>query len=235
MELTRRFSKLVIASLTAALAAAGCQDVQTFVTGDQFSAAPENSPRVEVEVVVDVPDSFYDSLEGKEARELDQAIRDRVLGLADIGMRLYPVPTESYGKGDAHPPYKMSVQVKELLVEVDHKMVEEDGAEPRIEASVRGVGCSAATVIEKRREGGPSLVVGRSNGVSQIRSSRKQDNASVSTKYPVVQAKGDDAQDLWVSREEVLQAVERAVVLSLRELTEPIDRDLAVGSDAKML
>jgi hypothetical protein len=127
----------------------------------------------------------------------------------------------------------MMVTVKELLVEVDHDMIEEEGFEPRIESSVRSVGCSATAVVEKRRADAPPLVVGKSHGSSQIRVSNKE-QAAGATAYPVVQS-GSDAEDLEVTRQQVLEAVERAVVLALRELVEPIDRDLALGADAEML
>ena len=92
---------LVATALAAALCSGACQDVHTFVTGEQFVAPPEESPRVEVELVVEVPDAFYDALEGEDRDELEQAIAERVLSLADLGMRFYPVPTSEYGGGDA--------------------------------------------------------------------------------------------------------------------------------------
>lgn len=232
MERTRTSligSMFAFTALAAAVSSAGCQDVHTFVTGERFLAPPEESPRVEIELVVEVPDSFFDALQGEDEKELALAISERVLGLADVGMRFYPVPTDEYGRGDAHPPYRLSVSFEDLIVDIDHEMIEEEDQAPRIESSVRDLGCSATAVVEKRRDDAPALVVGTGRGIGKVRVHAPDPEAAPSPTYDVTRASRDD-ELLTVSREDVLLAVEKAALAALREIVKPVDRELSQES-----
>jgi len=217
---------LALVALTLGLGSASCQDVHAFVTGEKFFKAPKGSPRVEVELVVKVQDSFYQSLEvpGGTA-ELDRAIADRVLALADVGMRFYPILSSEYGKKAGRPEHIMLVTVEDLVVNTQNRMVEEKGAEPRIDSSVQSLDCTASTSVEKRRGEGPPLVVGASPGTGHSRVKSGSEGAETSTTYRL---KRDSAEgpDLYVSKEDILASVEKAVVSGLREVVEAVDRDL---------
>ena len=115
-------------ALSLGLGTAACQDMHAFMTGDPFYKASKESPRVEVEVVVDIEGSLYDGLVDVEnERELNEAISYVVLSLADVGLRFYPILSQDYGKKDTHPQHRMVVQVQELVIDTEHELVEDRG------------------------------------------------------------------------------------------------------------
>lgn len=225
---------IACAFLLSALASAGCQDLNALVTGDPFFAAREDVPRVEVELVVDVEDSVFESFDARHRSELEETITDEVLSLADVGMRFYPVPSSDYGEGDAHPARLMVVRIEDLVVRTEEETVEEEGSDPRVESFVSGVECSASASLEKRRESAPPLLVAEDHGESRVgvRAGRETEAEEARDSFPL---SGDQSgeEPLRVPREKVARAVEKAVVTALRGLMAPVDRDLRAEGEGE--
>src|SRR5688572_22233659 len=100
---------LATLGLAAVLGLSGCQDMTTFVTGEHFPKAPENTRRIEVELVVDVDPAMWGDL--VDHGELEARIVEQVQTVADLGMRFYPVLSGEYGEGDSRPEHVLTVRV----------------------------------------------------------------------------------------------------------------------------
>lgn len=214
---------LALAGAAAALSLGSCQDVSTFVTGENYPRAPKNSPRVELEVVVQIGDQFYDSL-GKEDM-LDDGISERVLSESDMGMRFYPVAGSDYEDDVQRPTYVLTVQLRSMDVKVDTKEIEKKDEPTRTEHSVGSVDCVAAATLRKRREGRPALLVGESTGKGHVfvrSQSTSEDEAVI---YPV---NSQSKNQLYVTESDLLDAVDEAVVDALRGLIKSVDRELSL-------
>ncbi len=213
--------------VAAALGSTACQDLSTFVTGEKFLRAPEESPRVEVEVEVVVEDSFYDLLEPiGDREELEAAMAQVVLSLADVGMRFYPILSEDYGNDSARPPHLMVVRIQEMGLEIDHETVEQEGHAPRIVMAVEGVACTASAAVQKRRQGAPPLVIGIGNGQGRVRTTQASALIGGQAAYGV-KHESPDQQSLLVHRQDLLAAIEKSVVDALREIMPSVDREFA--------
>jgi hypothetical protein len=228
LPLRRAFTTL---GLAAALGLAGCQNVSTFVTGEKFPKPPQNSPRIEVELTVEVDEGVWGDL--VERGDLETAIRAHVHEIADLGMRFYPVLSSQYAEGDARPDYVLAVRVTELAIETDHRSVEKKDEAPRIESKVKGLDGAATAVVQRRRGGGPALVVANAAGeghVFAVSQARVQElSAEGQPVFGVV--KIDPAhQDLRVCESDVLETVDEAVVEALRGVIKGVDRELAIGA-----
>jgi len=205
--------------------------MHTLMTGDPFYAAPEASVRTEIELLVDIDESVFEGLEGiGDEGALRAEIAKVVLDLADVGLRFYPVLANEYGQKDIRPERMMVVQVQGLSINVENKLIEEKDQAPRIESSVKSLTCSVDASVKKRRAQGPSLSIGDSEGVGNLRVKDSSETAAVT--YQVKHDSADE-QPLEISRQDVLDAVEKAVVDALRELVKPIDRDLAPSESAQ--
>jgi len=239
----KRIQTIVSAAGLALLVTAGssCQDMNTFFTGEKFSRAPEGSPRVEAELTVRVDDAFMEAFASvEEAVELGGATAELVLDLADVGTRFYPVPSEEYESPESRPRYYMEVEIDGLAFGFDTETVSVpatgeavDGEEeaPVVETAtvtnvvLRTVTCSASAWLKKRRKEAPSLVVGHSNAEGVVRVPIEIDIEAES--YTV---RSDDGQAVAVRREDVLEAVDRAVVGALRDMVRAVDREFAFDS-----
>lgn len=222
-----RRTALAFVALSLAFGATSCQDMHAFVTGDQFFKAPKGAPRVEVELVVEVDDACYAQLAEDADREaLNAAIADTVLSYADVGMRFFPILTDTYESRDARPERMMTVRVEKIGINTEHERMEEEGEAPWVESSVKSLDSMATASLEKRRKGAPSLVVGRGMGKSHVRAKSDDEFADGKPTYHV-KREADDHEELWVTNEDVQDAVGKAVINALREIVEPADRDLA--------
>ena len=190
-------------------------------------AAPEGAPRVEVELVVDVQDPFFDALETEDVEELRESVTELALSLADVGMRFYPVLSEHYEDDAARPPYLMVVRVEDLDVDVREETIKEKDQEPRVHHSAAGMVCTVVSSLEQRREGAPALIVGRSSISSRWRGSRDDDELGAVPTYTVAED-GGARHGVRVAREDVLSAVDKAMVRSMRELVEAVDREFSI-------
>jgi len=208
-------------SLTAVLTvplllAASCQTI---------SKAPEGSPRVEAELVVLVGDDFLGALEDTDADSpLVGAIEDKALSLADVGLRFYPVLSTEYAAGMHKPEYRLTIDVRQLDVLLDHKMVEKEGEDPVIVTRVDRIACTVAAAFDRNIEGRPTLPAGRSLVTSELRPDTSSTDASG---YRV--EGGTDDKPLVVSEKDILAVVDRAVTMALKQLEEPIDREFSAG------
>lgn len=211
---------LAVAALT--IGAAGCQDMRTFMTGEPFEKAPEHSERVEVELFVRLDEAVFADLDGDAVRtELELATHDTVLDLADVGLRFYAIPTDDYGDADAHPEHVLRVEIESLTVHTEQELVEQEGQEPWMRTFVDHVSCTASAAVEKRRPDGPPLVVGRARGVGRT---GVDDEPHGPTAFAVVH---ESEAELTVSKHALLETIEEAVIVALREVVEPVDRELA--------
>ena len=225
---------LATLGFTAALALAGCQDMSTFVTGEKFPKPPEHSPRIEVELTLDVDEGVWGDL--VEHGDLEAAIQARVHEVADLGMRFYPVLSSQYVEGNARPEYVLAVRVTELAIETDHRHVEKKNEAPRIESKVKGLDARATVVVQRRREGGPALVVSNADGEGHVFAVGQARVEELSAEgQPVFGVVKTDAmhQDLRVCESDVLQTVDEAVVDALRGVIKGVDRELGIGAPAK--
>lgn len=193
-------------------------------------SAPEGSPRTEIEVFVDVADDFLSPLaEEVERGDVERIADDAVLAVADMGLRFYPVLSEHYASDHTHPDYTMRVELMDLEVLLDHDLIEEEDEDPYIETSVKEVVCVAVATIERRRPGGPALVVGRSRADAEVRASDIEGPMAVFA----LRRKAEDGSTLYVTRQDVVDAVERAVERALVRLQKPIDREFAPVEDGE--
>ena len=156
---------------------------------------------------------------------------DVALSLADVGMRFYPVPSDEYGSNDARPPYMMTLRIQDLAVNIDHDLIEEEGQEPWIESSVKSMDCTVTATIERRRKGAPSLVVGHTKDTGRVRVNYDPEDFVGQTTY-VVTWESDDPQELLIIKQDVLDAVEEALVDSLRDLVKAVDREFSLPEDS---
>ncbi|HVS18817.1 MAG TPA: hypothetical protein VMT18_09485 [Planctomycetota bacterium] len=224
---------LATLGLAAALGLAGCQDMTTFVTGEKFPKPPEGSPRIEVELTVDVDEAVWGDLTAHG--DLEQDIAAQIAGDADLGMRFYPVLDGEYGDDDVRPDYLLAVRVTELTVATDHRRVEKKDEPPRVESKVKTLDCVATAVVQRRRESGPALVVANAEGkghVYAVSQSRIEELAVEGQPTFEVFKTDPSHQDLRVCRSDVLQAVDRAVVDALRGVIKGIDRELGLDRPA---
>lgn len=223
-----------LALIALAVSATACQDLNAFVTGEKFLRAPEESPRVEVELQVVVEESFYGLLEPVGDREeLEAAMAQTVLAMADVGMRFYPILSADYASDDARPPHLMVVQVRDLALAIDHETIEEEGHAPRFEAALEGVACSVTAGVQRRRKGAPPLVIGIGNGAGQVRIAKGESSFGGQTAY-AVRHEAEGQQSLQVQRQDILDALEKGVVDAFRELMPPIDREFAPVPDDEL-
>lgn len=224
---------LVLVAFLATLTAPGCQDLNTMITGEKFTSPAEGSPRVEVELDIDMQDTYGGVLVGADqVVELNDATSELVLSIADVSLRFYPILSEQYGSDEARPPHRMIVEIHELAVNLDQEMIEEEGEEPLIQSFVKSVECVASAKVERRRADGPPLVIGRGKGKGHTRVRNDPERLDAHTSYSVKRP-SESGEDLRVTQEEMLATVEEAVVDALREVMKAVDRDFALANGAQ--
>ena len=188
------------------------------------STAPKGSPRVEVELETTVHDQFLDALvDVDQDSELVAAIRKAIESEADLGLRFYATPSETYSKGDTRPEYLMTVDVTDLEIEFKNKMIEEEGQEARIESSVGKVRANVSTSVQKRREGGPPLTVASGQGSSVTTAETKPEVIDVEAGYEPV----FDSATLKVLERDIVKTVQAAAERAMKSMLKAIDREFA--------
>lgn len=201
------FSSLVSCLL---LAAAACEGI---------SSAPKGSPRVEVEIALEVDDSYTGALQGSD-EALRQAIAELVRSKGDIGLRFYPVLSDSYQSGDNRPPYVLNVKAHDLNITVGQKTIETGGGAPKTESVVERLECRVSSRIVKRRAKGPELLVASSSANKKL----------VATRDPGPGYAVATSPQARVSRTDLLAALDAALTKAFRELVPAVDRELALES-----
>ena len=184
--------------------------------------APRDVPRVEIELDVDVEPGFLDPLTDADAA-LEESVRAVVRSEADLGLRFYPTPSESYGPNDTRPPYRMSVDIDSLNVRFKRTTVEEEGQVPWVRTSVDKISCSVRAAVERRRDDGPALEVGRGSATVESGASRSRDDLDIVREY----ALAFQGERVTVRESDLLEAVEKATKKALAQLRTPIDREFA--------
>ncbi len=207
-----------IAYVPALLAWLFCPSCQT------VSSAPEGSPRLELEVVVDVDPSYAGKLQ-VTGEDFTRSVRDLVLSKADVGMRFYPVLSTQYQPKDPRPEYLMTVRVEDLDVALEHRTITKVDADPVVETFVKHVGCAVSTELTKRRKTGPPLTVGRANG----RGTTVVTGGEKETREPTCMLKRETGKpELTVSRADLLQGIGLALDRALVEVVASADREVSI-------
>ena len=85
-----------------------------------------------------------------DRQPLTRRIEDAVLSRADLGLRFYPVLARQYASGSHHPEYLMTIDVRALDFDIDHRTITHPDSDPVIETFVRQVDCSVATSASTR-------------------------------------------------------------------------------------
>jgi hypothetical protein len=197
--------------LPLALPSLACQSIK---------AAPEGSPRVEVELAVEVDPAVYDPF----AEEVDRAqlralIEDTVLPLSDVGLRFYPVPTEAYQDGDVHPEYALTIHVQRFDVLLEHKLIEVEGQAPFIRTTLEQADAHSSVVFERRREGAPPLLVGSAQGAGDAKVVPEE------TGDLLLRHETQDGESILLPHASFTHAIEESVEKALGLLQKPIDRE----------
>jgi hypothetical protein len=223
--------KRALTALCTLPALAGCQDMRAFVTGETFVNASADSERIEIELVVEFHDGFFDSFADKEeVQELRRDVKDLVIDLADVGLRFYPIELDKYGSQDVRPAHVMYVTVEELTFDTRHEWVERDGGRT-MKSTLEGTGCRVSASVQQRRDGAPSLVVVRSEGTGDTHADNSP--GGLQRRSYRVKRESPDHERLRVAKPEVLNAVEEAVIDALRDIVKPVDRHLATQRAAQ--
>jgi hypothetical protein len=190
-------------------------------------AIPETDPRwerQELEVSVEVDPLISDLLqEAGDAPALESVVSQAVLGLADVGLRFYAVPSETYAEGEERPAYHLTVHVQDVRAypsSVTSHAASEAPGEPGLDR----ICCTAVATLMKRRGNGPPLMVGKSTGTGQARA--QEASASLSTMREFELRSTDPYRPPTRLRSDELTAsIQEAVVGALRALVAPIDRE----------
>ncbi|MEM7306659.1 MAG: hypothetical protein AAF682_08315 [Planctomycetota bacterium] len=190
------------------------------------SAAPEGSPRVEVELRVEVDEAVFSPFDPSVDREaILELIDGAVQPLADVGLRFYPVPAEVYTEGDERPEYALTVRVEKFEVTLDHELIEEENKDPWIQTEIEQAECTVLATFEKRRNNAPPLQVGTEAAMGESGENRELEGEFL-LEY-VTQTGGR----LNLSREAFASAVDQAVARVLAKLQKPIDREFKPKTD----
>lgn len=200
--------------LPLALAATGCQSIK---------AAPEGSPRVEVELVIEVDQAVYDQFaEEVDRDQLRGLVEEAVLPLTDVGLRFYPVPSDAYDGGDKRPEYALTIGIQGFDVPLNHKLIEVEGQAPFIQTTIEHAEATATAQFERRREDAPSLIVGREQAVGSVQVKTEE------TGDLLLQQETQEGDQILLPHSAFSAAIEEAVEKALGVLQKPIDREFHV-------
>lgn len=196
---------------------AGCQGIPR---------TDPNWPREELEVEVKV-----DPLVTKLLRQetdltiLEGVVSDTVLGLADVGLRFYPVPSEAYAEGQERPAFLLTVEVQDVGALLTGEAVQPSHEAKRTSDELASVRCTAKATLVRRRSSGPALTVGKSVGHGRSKTQEAGVNLSSMLDFEL------QAMDAYgipprLRSEDLCESIRRAVNEALQGLIEPINREL---------
>jgi hypothetical protein len=208
-------------AMCSVLPALGCQNIKS---------APEGSPRVEVELIVQVDSAVYEPFDAEvDKDELRKLVQDAVLPLADVGLRFYPVPSDAYSSGDERPEYALTIHVQRFEPVLDHKLIEEEGQEPRIETHLDGAKAISAAVFERRRDNAPALLVGSMQAEGKSKADDEEPGDYL------LSHETQSGEDILLARRLFSESIEESAEKALSLLQKPIDRefDLPEGKRAE--
>jgi hypothetical protein len=205
---TRLFPPFVVVSLLI-----GCQSI------------PETDPgwtREELEVAVKVDPLIAKLLRQQEdAAVLDTVVSETIFELADVGLRFYPVPSNTYEEGQQHPQYLLTVQIQDLSAKLAGDAVQA-ARESKPGNELESVRCTAVATLVKRRNGGPPLIVGKSSGFGQARAQEAAANLSSMLDFELQAPYGLPPR---LRSEDLRMSIRTAVHEALEQLVKPIDRE----------
>jgi hypothetical protein len=182
-------------------------------------------PREELEVVVNVDPEIARLLKQEEGSvKVAGVISEAVLELADIGLRFYPVPSEHYGEEQIHPPFLLRVDVRELGA-VLAPPAAPPKTEWRAEKALASVHSTVVATLVKRRGEGPPLIVAKSVGHGTVKATEAA-AAVTSTAEFELEYFETASNPPRLSSDDLLASVRAAVRGALRQLVEPVDREL---------
>ena len=205
-----------------------------------ISEAPEGSPRVEAEVAALVNASIHDTLAfdsiGMSAEETFSTV---VTPLSDLGTRFYAVPSADYQQGHARPQYVLTVELSELIPELIEKevevevqsKVEVDGEIKKVtqlQTELDSLTCLVTAKLERRREGAPALIIGRSEGVSELSVGRLFSKDREPVRMIPLRQQPATGEFFEVREDDFSKLIERAAVRALQQLEKPVDRELGL-------
>ncbi len=195
------------------LAATACEAV----TG----VAPADTPRIETELVVVVNRDFLAAFDDVEmSSELVHEVKELIRSQADLGLRFYAMPAESYGEGHVRPPHLMTVTIDSLDVVLEEELIEEEGASPRFEVRVDELVCTVSASLVRRRADAPALVIAEATESRNIGAENDPEELLAEPGY----APSAD-RSLKVLHRDVVRAADGAVNRALKAMRTPIDRE----------
>lgn len=234
----KKRSILLSALLVAGTGLFSCESIQT---------APKGSPRIEVQVVYQVDEGFYSPfVKDVNKAAIQRILEESVQPLADIGMRFYAIPSDSYEKGQKVPDYVMTVRAvdcnpdlrvtktkTEVPVEGEGKQdakKTEDGKPVKpetkevvtIKARLYSVSCKLAVTLQKRRADAPALVVGSTEGTGAGTTSSSDTSIRLG-----LHKKADEENDSALTEQMLERALSGAASKAFAGLQKPIDRELS--------
>lgn len=194
--------------------------------------ASEETLRTELEVAVRVDPSVSALLSQPDDQEsIRRIVSGAILSLADVGLRFYPVPSESYQESDQRPEYLLTVEIQALRAQLDQRVVRSPREVPSVESSLESLACAAVATFERRRSEGPSLIVKQAHGRGDA--SVSEASAVLSSEHAFRLRPGSEGRSPSFSAGELDLAVRQAVRNALGNLVEPIDRELALEGHAE--
>lgn len=189
---------------------------------NQISRAPQGTPRVELEVVVMVAEPVRTRIPALD-HAFTQALRETVLGKADVGLRFYPVLTDRYTEQMPKPDYRMTVTVRDLAFQLESRTTTQPGQDPVVESWINRLDVPVGIELVKRRPAGPELTVGtaQQSGTASVSRTPKEPTGPT---FPLQRT--DDQAPLPVAQADLLRAIESGLSKALKDLLPAMDREL---------
>lgn len=203
-------------ALGAALLVTGCRSIPTTQRG---------SDRKEIEVAVQVDPLIGRMLRTEEDMSaLQEVVSEAVFELADVGLRFYPVPDQSYSPDQKRPEFQLTVDVRALDAALNQPFLYEKNARAR-EGAFDRLGCVAVVTVSKRRPLGPPLMIGKTVGHGEAEVKEASAVLSSLREFPTLSENVySNAQPLRA--DDLAECVREAVRSALSQLIEAIDREL---------
>lgn len=193
-----------------------------------ISEAPEGSPRVEAEVVTRVAEPVHETLVFQPRGEADERFGEIVSPMSDLGMRFYAVSSETYESDHARPDYLLTIELSDIAAYLEEELVEaEDGTETT-STHIESLACTVTATLQRRRQQAPSMVIGRSQGKSEMRIDSLFKGERPPVKMIPLRDQPASGEVLEVREDDLNELVERAALRAMKELERPVDRELTL-------
>ena len=193
-----------------------------------ISTAPEQSPRVETELDLRMDKSIENALVLETRGDLAFLLEDAILPLADLGLRLYAVPSANYTAEHQRPEYALRISIEEFDVFVYQEVIKGvEGVPDRVVDRIDYLTCRVRALMERRRSDGPSLEVARGIGSSEV-VPKASAMPAVGRPPLTLRYATQDGEVLKVQREDMTEVVRKALIKALKDLEEPVDREFTL-------